>query len=222
MAGSSKTLWSSLVMIIGAMSAAPAVRAQAQATPPPPLTPIALQGDVGRGRVLAQTCAGCHGIPDSHNAYPSYNVPKLGGQNLDYLEIALEGYRRGTRSHPTMQAQAATLSDQDIADIAAYFASRKGEPEVGKSSASAMQIEEGKRKATACVQCHGENGVASNAQWPTLAGQHESYLQQALSQYKTGKRESLLMQPMTASLDDKTIDDLAAYFASQAYLHSFD
>ena len=161
-------------------------------------------------------------MPNSHNAYPSYNVPKLGGQNADYITVALQGYRRGTRAHPTMQAQAATLSNQDIADIAAYFATREGAPQTGQSDASAMQIEEGKRKAVACVQCHGETGVAQATQWPTLAGQHESYLQQALDQYKSGARESMIMKPMVASLDQDAIDELAAYFAAQPYLHSFD
>jgi cytochrome c553 len=222
LAGSKKDFWTSLVIGVAATMAASFARAQAPAAPPPPLAPITLKGDVDRGRALAETCEGCHGVPNSHNAYPSYNVPKLGGQNADYITVALQGYRRGTRAHPTMQAQAATLSDQDIADIAAYFATRTGEPETGKLSATAMAIEEGKRKAVACVQCHGENGVAATTQWPTLAGQHESYLQHALAQYKSGERESLIMKPMIASLDQDAIDELAAYFASQPYLHSFD
>ena len=74
-----------------------------------------------RGVALAETCYGCHGLPESHNAYPSYLVPKLGGQNAEYITVALQGYRRGSRGHETMQAQASSLSDQDIADIAAYF-----------------------------------------------------------------------------------------------------
>ena len=102
------------------------------AAPPGPLLPITLPGDGTRGAVLATTCGGCHGVPGSHNAYPSYHVPKLGGQNADYLEVALQGYRRGTRSHPTMQMQAATLSDQDIADIAVYFSTYEGAPASGK------------------------------------------------------------------------------------------
>src|SRR5215470_17490763 len=137
-------------------AAAQQAAAKAPAVPPPPLAPLTIQGDATRGGVLAETCKGCHGVPGSHNAYPSYYVPKLGGQNLEYIEIALQGYRRGTRSHPTMQAQASSLSDQDIADLAAFFASQAGEPETGKSDASAQQVDEGKRKATACLQCHGE------------------------------------------------------------------
>src|SRR3954454_14554122 len=87
-------------------AAAQQAAAKAPAVPPPPLAPLSIEGDATRGAVLGETCKGCHGVPGSHNAYPSYYVPKLGGQNLEYIEIALQGYRRGTRSHPTMQAQA--------------------------------------------------------------------------------------------------------------------
>jgi cytochrome c553 len=190
------------------------------AQPAAALMPIELAGNPDRGEALAVTCAGCHGIRGSRNAYPSYHVPKLGGQQADYLEIALQGYRRGTRDHPTMQAQAASLSDQDIADLAAYFASLDGEPEAGKSDAGAVEIEEGRRKATACQQCHGENGVAATTQWPHLAGQHESYLEQSLRAYKTGARADVLMGPLVAPLDDATIRELAAYYAAQPLLHA--
>lgn len=82
-------------------------------------------GDVVNGKVLSYTCTGCHGIKYYMNAFPSYHVPKLGGQNEAYIVSALKSYRAGERSHPTMKAQAASLSDQDIADIAAYFSSLK-------------------------------------------------------------------------------------------------
>jgi len=80
-------------------------------------------GDVENGKKMAYTCTGCHGIPFYQNAYPQYHVPRLGGQNEAYIVAALKEYRAGERSHATMQAQAGTLTDQDIADIAAYFAS---------------------------------------------------------------------------------------------------
>ncbi|MFO7762346.1 MAG: cytochrome c [Wenzhouxiangellaceae bacterium] len=83
----------------------------------------AAQGDPERGKVIAYTCTGCHGIPFYKNVYPTYTVPKLGGQNQEYLITALEAYRSGERRHATMQAQAATLSDQDILDVTAYFVS---------------------------------------------------------------------------------------------------
>lgn len=77
------------------------------------------------GKMLAFTCAGCHGIPEYRNAYPSYHVPKIAGQNEAYLANALKAYKNGDRQHPTMVAQASSFSDQDIADIAAYFAAQK-------------------------------------------------------------------------------------------------
>jgi cytochrome c553 len=79
--------------------------------------------DVDAGRVKAYTCTGCHGIPGYNNVYPTYKVPKIGGQNYEYLIAALKAYRDGERDHPTMGSQATSLSDQDIEDIAAYFAS---------------------------------------------------------------------------------------------------
>lgn len=78
-------------------------------------------GDPAAGERKAATCAGCHGIAGYRNAYPPYRVPKLGGQHAEYLVMALKGYQTKQRAHPTMQAIAATLSEQDIADLAAYF-----------------------------------------------------------------------------------------------------
>ena len=79
-------------------------------------------GDVEAGRVKANTCMGCHGIPNYNNAYPTYRVPRLGGQHPEYIVAALKEYREGKRPHPTMHAQALSLSDQDVEDIAAYLA----------------------------------------------------------------------------------------------------
>jgi cytochrome c553 len=101
-------------MIVPAIAAAALVMAPLDA---------AAKGDPERGAVIAYTCTGCHGIPFYKNVYPTYTVPKLGGQNQEYLISALQAYRSGSRKHPTMQAQSATLSDQDILDITAYFVS---------------------------------------------------------------------------------------------------
>ncbi len=81
----------------------------------------AAAGDPKRGKALAEPCMGCHGIPSYTNAYPTYHVPKLAGQHAEYLVAALQAYKRGDRNHKTMQAQATSLSDQDMADIAAFF-----------------------------------------------------------------------------------------------------
>ncbi len=82
-------------------------------------------GDIEKGKLTSYTCTGCHAIKFYKNAYPSYHVPRLGGQNEAYIVSALKAYRSGERSHPTMRAQAGSLSDDDIANIAAYFASLK-------------------------------------------------------------------------------------------------
>ena len=84
---------------------------------------LAERGDPERGSVIAYTCTGCHGIPFHQNVYPTYSVPRIGGQSYGYIVSALQAYRSGERLHPTMQAQANTLSDQDMHDVAAYFVS---------------------------------------------------------------------------------------------------
>ncbi len=79
------------------------------------------QGDAEKGKSLAYTCTGCHGISGYKNVYPHYHVPRIGGQNYEYLVTALTAYRRGERPHPTMRAQAESFSEQDIRDIATYL-----------------------------------------------------------------------------------------------------
>ena len=95
-----------LVAVIGAV-----VAPQAQAA-----------GDAARGKTLGYTCLGCHGVENYKNVYPTYSVPKLVGQHPEYIVQALKGYKSGERGHATMHAHAATMSDQDMEDIAAYLA----------------------------------------------------------------------------------------------------
>lgn len=100
----------------------PATQTAAAASAPPA---TGLKGDLTHGKQLTYTCQGCHGIKGYKNAYPNFHVPLIGGQSVVYLQNALGEYRKGERKHPTMQAQAASFSDQDIADIAAYLSSLK-------------------------------------------------------------------------------------------------
>ncbi|QWF19750.1 c-type cytochrome [Lysobacter capsici] len=101
-------------------------------TAPTPTAPAAApaaapssKGNAETGRQLTYTCQGCHGVQGYKNAYPNYHVPKIVGQSPEYLVSALTEYKKGTRKHPTMQAQAQSFSDQDIADIAAFLSSAK-------------------------------------------------------------------------------------------------
>jgi cytochrome c553 len=82
-------------------------------------------GSAEKGKQLTYTCQGCHGVTGYKNAYPSYHVPKITGQSPEYVINALTEYKKGTRKHPTMQAQGQSFSEQDIADIAAYLSSLK-------------------------------------------------------------------------------------------------
>ncbi|KAF1693079.1 c-type cytochrome [Pseudoxanthomonas daejeonensis] len=111
-----------------AQEAAPPAPAPAPTEPvaaAAPAAPAAPVGNAETGRQLAYTCQGCHGITGYKNAYPSFKVPLIGGQSAEYLAQALHEYQQGKRKHPTMQAQAQSFSDQDIADIAAFLSTLK-------------------------------------------------------------------------------------------------
>jgi cytochrome c553 len=166
------------------------------------------EGDAERGKTLGYTCSGCHGVAGYRNAYPSYRVPKLGGQKAAYLIIAMQGYRDGTRAHLTMAAQASSLSDQDIEDTAAYLASL-GNQTVAAGGSTGTSFE----PAMTCVACHGQNGISLSPSWPTLAGQHEDYLVHALNQYRDGSRKDAVMASMVVGMSDETVAQLAKYFA---------
>ena len=170
--------------------------------------PANAEGNVERGADLAYTCLGCHGIEGYRNAYPSYRVPKLGGQKASYIAVALRGYRDGTRQHPTMIAQATSMTDHDIEDLSAYFASFENET-IAAGGSEGVAIE----AAATCVACHGQNGIGLSPTWPTLAGQHEDYIVHALKQYREGTRGDPVMMPMAAALTDRDIKLLAAYYS---------
>lgn len=126
-------LVSALSLNLSAQEAAPpaepAATAQAMPAPAeaaaPAAAPAAAIGNAESGHQLTYTCQGCHGIDGYKNAYPSFKVPMIGGQSSEYLAQALHEYRDGKRKHPTMQAQAQSFSDQDIADIAAFLSTLK-------------------------------------------------------------------------------------------------
>src|ERR1700722_1816872 len=169
-------------------------------------------GDPAQGQKKFYPCYGCHGIANYRNAYPDYSVPMLRHQNAEYLVAALQEYRDGTRPHATMHAQASSLSDQDIEDIAAYLQGaapiKPGTPAPGKAP----------KQVAACVACHGENGLGVEAPLvpkpPVLAGQHVDYLEQALTAYRNGRRKNVVMNGMAQLLtSDEDVEIAAAYFA---------
>ena len=167
-----------------------------------------LQGDAKHGKAISYTCLGCHGIEGYKNAYPMYSVPKLEGQRPEYLAAALHEYKSGDREHLTMHSQASTLSDQDIADISAYFA---GKPLVsqGKPAGTPPQA------ATLCVSCHGQDGIAIAPAYPSLAGQHQDYIERAIDEYRKGGRKNPIMKGFAATLKDEDIHAIAEYFSHE-------
>jgi cytochrome c553 len=166
-------------------------------------------GDIARGAKLAYTCLGCHGIENYKNAYPKYSVPKLGGQNQAYIVAALAEYKAGARWHPTMRGYATELSDQDRADLAAWF------NVAAAKVTSAEPVGTPPEQAATCVACHGKSGVGTMDEYPNLAGQHADYIAQALNDYRLGKRKNVLMQPFAQQLSQDDIRALAKFFSAQ-------
>jgi cytochrome c553 len=159
---------------------------------------------------LSSTCLGCHGVVSYNNIYPSYKVPMLGNQHKDYLVAALKAYRSGERAHPTMRAQAANLSDQDISKIADYFSSFRLD-DSKQANSDVKMIEE----ANACVGCHGPDGNSLVPSFPKIAGQYQDYLLHALKSYKNGNRKNAIMNGIASTLSDEQMVILSKYYASQ-------
>lgn len=188
----SRPAWLALSLTIAALAAP----AQASAA------------DTARGAKLSYTCQGCHGIPNYRNSYPVYSVPKLGGQHTSYIVAALKEYASGDRSHPTMHAQAVTMSGQDMQDIAAYLSGEERKP-TGHAVGAAPKA------GQTCVACHGSDGIGIMPEYPNLAGQHADYIEQALKAYRAGQRKNPIMGGMAAPLTDEDIKALAQYYSSQ-------
>ena len=185
-------------VIVAGVALAWALAGQAQAA-----------GDAQRGKQIGYTCLGCHGIDDYKNVYPTYSVPKLVGQQPEYIVAALKAYRGKQRSHATMYAQASSLSDQDIEDVAAYLA---GKP----LTVDAAPVGTAPAKVTGlCSACHGANGVGIMGAYPTLAGQHADYLERALVEYQKGDRKNAIMQSFAVQLSAADIKAIAEYYSVQ-------
>jgi cytochrome c553 len=171
----------------------------------------AFNGDPAKGQQLAYTCNGCHAIPNYKNVYPTYSVPKLHGQRPQYLVAALKAYKSGERSHGTMHAQATSMSEQDMADVAAYLAG----PKVLTESRNDVKAESRPKASEICLACHGTNGVGITPDYPTISGQHRDYIARALTDYKKGGRKNAVMGGMAQSLTPADIEELSVYYSSQ-------
>jgi cytochrome c553 len=147
-----------------------------------------IKGDAKAGETKIAMCIGCHGIPGYQASFPEvYKVPKISGQNAKYIVASLNAYKQGERKHPSMRGISQSLTDQDMADLAAYYelhgkTEAVAEAKIPQASAKVAEL----LKKGACVSCHGEsfNKPVSDA-YPKVAGQHADYLFVALKSYKT-------------------------------------
>lgn len=143
-----------------------------------------VSGDVAAGQKKAEMCVGCHGIPGYQNSFPEiHKVPMISGQSAQYIVSSLKAYQKGERKHPSMRGIAGSLSEQDMADLGAFYASHATTtaPETPKAASAkvAALIEKG-----ACVSCHGANfSKPIDPSYPKIGGQHADYLFVALKSY---------------------------------------
>lgn len=178
--------------------------------------------NVAAGEKKVAMCIGCHGIPGYKASFPElHQVPKISGQNAGYIAAALKAYRVGERKHPTMDSIAASLSDDDIQNIAAYYEQHgKGVAQAPHAPAEpSARVKEILAKQ-ACASCHGADfNKTLTGDYPKLAGQHADYLSVALKAYQTEGnprvgRANGIMVGMAKGLSKQDIQELAQYFAS--------
>ncbi|KQV98042.1 cytochrome c [Rhizobacter sp. Root1221] len=172
------------------------------------------------GEKKAAMCIGCHGIPGYQASFPEvHKVPMIGGQGAKYIVAALGEYQKGDRKHPTMKAIAASLTEQDLADLAAFYEKQGvagAEKTVPPAPANVTALlDKGK-----CVTCHGADfNTAISGEYPKLAGQHADYLYVALKAYQTtGKpnvgRANPTMQAQIQGFTHAELKLLANYLGS--------
>lgn len=141
-------------------------------------------GNAEAGKKKAEMCIGCHGIQGYQNSFPEiHKVPMISGQSDKYIVAALTAYQSGQRKHPSMRGIAGSLTEQDMADLAAFYSAQGGKapgdtPKSASAEVAAL-LEKG-----ACVSCHGANfSKPIDPSYPKIAGQHADYLFVALKAY---------------------------------------
>jgi len=182
-----------------------------------------LKGDDKAGEKKIAMCVGCHGIKGYQSSFPEvYKVPMISGQGAKYIASALSAYKKGDRKHPTMRGIAAGLSDQDIADVAAYYEAHDkmpAAPAPGPAAAGSAQVAALLQKGN-CVSCHGVNfSQPIDPTYPKIAGQHGDYLFVALKSYKSeGKalwgRGNPIMGGVAKQFSNAELKELANYVSS--------
>jgi cytochrome c553 len=199
-------------MLSFAVASVMAVSAQAQE----------VKGDAKAAEAKIAMCIGCHGIPGYQSSFPEvYRVPKISGQNAKYIVAALTAYKKGERKHQTMRGIADSLSEQDIADIAAYYEQHGKTEAVTAAPTAANEKVTALLQKGACVSCHGANfSQPLDPSYPKIAGQHKDYLFVALKSYKvenqsTWGRSNGIMGGIAKQYSNAELKALSEYIAAQ-------
>ncbi len=183
-----------------------------------------IKGDAAAGKTKNAMCIGCHGIPGYQASFPEiYKVPKISGQGAKYIVSALNAYKKGERKHPSMRGIAESLSDQDMADLAAYYSVHgvvEGAALAAKPSKEPSPQVAALLQKAACISCHGENFAKPiSPDYPKIAGQHSDYLYVALKAYKTEGnpqigRSNGVMAGMVKQFSNSELKEIAKYVGS--------
>lgn len=181
---------------------------------------LEIKGDAKAGEKKNAMCIGCHGIVGYQASFPEiHKVPKISGQGEKYIISALNAYKKGERKHPTMRGISASLSDQDMADLAVFYAASgvdantKPLEKAADGSAKAMEL----IAKGACLSCHGESlSKPIDPSYPKLAGQHNDYLYVALKAYKVDGnpqvgRGNAIMGGVAKQFTNAELKELANY-----------
>ena len=184
-----------------------------------------IQGDAKAGQSKNAMCVGCHGIQGYQASFPEiHKVPMISGQSAKYIVSSLNAYKKGERKHPSMRGIAETLTDQDIADLAAYYSASgvatDAKPLAEKPSKEPTAPVQALLAKANCSSCHGANfSKPIDPSYPKLAGQHADYLLVALKAYKVEKnakvgRNNAIMAGMAKQYTNAELKLLANYLSS--------
>jgi cytochrome c553 len=180
-----------------------------------------VKGDAKAAEQKIAMCIGCHGIKGYQASFPEvYRVPMISGQNAKYIVSALNAYKKGERKHPTMRGISDSLSDQDMADLGAYYEQHGKTEPVAKAPAAPDAKVAALLQKGACISCHGDNfSKPVDPSYPKIAGQHKDFLFVALKSYKvenqsTWGRSNGVMGGIAKQFSNAELKAMAAYIGS--------
>jgi len=183
---------------------------------------VRAEGNIEAGKTKSAMCAGCHG-PDGNSVVPQW--PKIAGQHATYLARQLKEFKSGMRKNREMSPMASPLSEQDMQDLGAYFASQKGtagsaDPGLAETGEQLYQAGNPETGVLACMACHGPGGTGNSASdIPALSGQHAAYTATQMRAYQSGERKGDLAPIMQAIAEKMTEAEIAAVSSYIEGLH---